>query len=114
MSKKKDGKSTELTLHVQDALAASDIRNPEAITVAADKSRVLLQGTVGDFLEKEKAEKVASSVNGVKEVTNKLSAGVASEQDEQTKRRSQQTASERSPKQGRDIAPGGGGPCIRI
>ena len=69
---------TELKQHVQNALDWEPSIDASDISVSVDESVVTLRGTVGSYVEKVSAERVALRVYGVKAVANDLSVHLVS------------------------------------
>ena len=69
---------TELKQHVQNALDWEPSIDDSDVGVSVDRGVVTLRGTVGSYVEKVNAERVALRVYGVKAVANALSAHLVS------------------------------------
>ena len=57
---------------IRTKLAADQVVKGGAIEVVVKDGAVILKGTVDDVQQKNKAEKIAKKVNGVKSVSNEL------------------------------------------
>lgn len=57
---------------VRGALSKSHCLSPRQVQIAANGSKVRLEGTVGSFYQKQMAQELARRVDGVESVENQL------------------------------------------